>query len=82
MPTLTTLGPDIGVFRGYVFGVTRVQAQVGNVIIAGIAVNMVNNFSRLKITPQVLLHNQAMLKDVLCSTARIGWVRVIVGSNN
>lgn len=63
------------------FGLRSVQSKIPYGVIAGIAVYVVDDLARFKITTDILLHNVTMLKDVLQSSLffLICWIWVIVG---
>lgn len=49
---------------GHMLSLTGIQAQILYCIVAWIFINMVNNLARFEVSPDVLLHDQAMFKDV------------------
>lgn len=58
----------------HVLTVVRVQVKVLDAIVARVAVDVVNNFNRVEISPKVALHHQSMLSHVpAAGTAGMFW---------
>jgi hypothetical protein len=62
----------------HMFGLIAEKHKVGYIVVRRVAVNVMDNLLRLKVSANGLLHDIAMLKGAFCVTLLVAWVRVIV----